>query len=1111
MPTIDELAPATAASDTDELVASQSGIARKVTRAQIVSGLQPALSVPTGSVLGRESTGTGAPETLTIGANLILNNGTLSATTGYIVSTLPTGTVPAAGDLVPLGQGGGNTAVPYWQFMSGLSSISGLDVSQLVVKPTGATTAERLADLAATTLSTTGGTMTGALVLSGGPTAALQAATKQYVDSATSTLLPLTGGMLTGPLALPADPTSALQATTKEYVDSRVATALPMSGGAMTGVLALAADPVAASQAATKHYVDSQVALSLPLTGGTMHGGLTLASDPASSLQAATKQYVDAHTIAALPLAGGTMTGALTLAADPASSLQAATKEYVDTQVSTALPKTGGTMTGVLALAGDPVASIQAATKHYVDNQILTALPLAGGTMTGTLTLAANPTASLQAAPKQYVDAQVGTVLSSLPTSPIIGANAGKFTAVSLAANGGLSMAGGSLSLSPSGIDLSASNVTPSDTESVSTLGSAIANRLLKGGDASATSVIASSGSTYRTLAACFADVTNVKSYGAKGDGITDDTASIQNWLSILASTGGTGYVPAGIYLVSQALVQTIAGTAISIKGDGAGNTVFAFTGATNGVMLTLTQKSGIWGSVRISDLDIVRNGTLPTLSGIGLSIVADPSSGSLYYGNSGLSDIFVRGPTQGSGWFTGVVVENLTCFELRNVNIQAPGATAAGADIGLSIIAPNSNLFAVSIALTDCIIQGYSTGLYVYGYVQGVTVAGCTIIGNWWGINWVGITAGVSYPATATTTAGNPIVVSVAAAAQLAVGMVVNGTGIAPQSRITAINKTNGQISLTPVTTGAVTSGEGISFQTITTSEQMNIVNSTFNAQYRDILVSWGSLSTITGSTFVRFNSASTTWAAIDLEECNNNVVSGNTILGSFSGIETGIIVSSLGQQGTTPNLVTSNVISSVNGAGVALGGTSTTVTGGTVSNTTVIGNAANGTDAVVVSNLQNVNTIVGNSFNGVPTDFTLNTNTGALTLLPRIISVNPNGGVTSFGGPVSFASVVERQAMATATPSTGQTIGIPYETSDFRILGSGSLSSLIVALPAIPTNGQVIRVSTQVAIANLTVKDSGGGLTDIQTPPTTLAAGGAFSAQWNAAAGSWWCSVGS
>jgi hypothetical protein len=1111
MPTIDELAPATAASDTDEVLASQSGIARKVTRAQIVAGLQASLSLPTGTILGRESAGTGAPETLTIGANLVLNGGTLSATTNYVVSGLPTGTVPASGDLVPLSQGGTNTAVPYWQFMSGLSGMSGLDISQLLVTPTGTTTGERLADMAANLLSKTGGTMSGALMLATNPTAALQACTKQYVDLAALGLLPLAGGILTGPLTLAADPGSALQAATKGYVDANVAKALPTTGGVMTGVLALAADPVAASQAATKHYVDSQVGTSLPLTGGTMRGLLTLATDPVTSLQAATKQYVDAHTVAALPLAGGTMTGSLTLSADPVTPLQAATKDYVDTQIGTVLPRSGGTMTGMLALAGDPVASVQATTKHYVDTQILTALPLSGGTMTGPLALAANPTASLQAAPKQYVDAQVGTVLSSLPTSPIIGATGGKFTAVGLAPNGGLSLTGGSLSIATSGVDLSNGDVTPSDTGTASMLGNAIAQRLLKGSDASASTVIATSGSSYRTLAAYFADALNAKNFGAKGDGITDDTAAIQSWLSALASQGGTGFVPSGCYLISQALIQTIAGTAISIKGAGAGNTVLSFVGTTNGMMLTLKQKSGSWGSVRVSDLDIVRSATSPVLYGTGLSIVVDPTANSLYYGNSGLSDIFVRGPTQASGWLTGIVLENLTCFELRNVNIQAPGASSAGPDVGLSIAAPSANLFAVSIALTDCIIQGYSTGLNVYGYVQGVTVSGCTIIGNWWGINWGGITPAVSYTATTTTVAGSPIIVSANVAPLLAVGMVVNGTGIAPQSRITAINKSNGQITLLPNTIGTVTSGESISFQTITTSEQLNVVNSTFNAQYRDILVSWGSLSTISGSTFVRFNSASATWAAIDLEECNNNVISGNTILGAFSGTETGIIVSSLGQQGVTPNIISSNVISSVTGAGVALGGTSTAIAGGTVSNTTVVANAINGANAVVVSNLQNTNAIIGNSFNGSPTDFTLNTNTGALTLLPRIISINPNGGVTNFGGPVSFASVIERQAMATATPSSGQTIGIPYETSDFRILGSSSLNSLIVALPAIPTNGQLIRVSSQIAVQSLIVKDSGGGLVDIQTPPTSLAAGGAFSAQWNAAAGSWWCSVGS
>jgi hypothetical protein len=39
MPTIDQLAPATAASNTDELIASQNGIARKLTRAQLTAGL----------------------------------------------------------------------------------------------------------------------------------------------------------------------------------------------------------------------------------------------------------------------------------------------------------------------------------------------------------------------------------------------------------------------------------------------------------------------------------------------------------------------------------------------------------------------------------------------------------------------------------------------------------------------------------------------------------------------------------------------------------------------------------------------------------------------------------------------------------------------------------------------------------------------------------------------------------------------------------------------------------------------------------------------------------------------------------------------------------------
>jgi hypothetical protein len=348
MPTIDQLAPATAASDTDEILASQSGITRKVTRAQIVSGLQPSLSVPSGSLLGRASTGIGAPETLTIGANLSLSAGTLSATTAYVIDALPAGTVPVAGDLVGMGQGGANTAIPYAQFMSGLPVVAGVDGSQLTVTPTGTATSPKLADFIADSLPLAGGTLTGELTLAADPLAPLQAVTKQYADAGAAAAIPKAGGTMTGALTLSANPSSPLQAATKQYVDSQVGTALPLSGGTLSGALTLAADPVLSAQAATKHYVDSQVASSLPIGGGTLAGPLILASDPTVPLQAVTKHYVDNSAASGLPTTGGTLTGPLTLAADPTAALQAATKHYVDTSSASGLPITGGVLSGSL-------------------------------------------------------------------------------------------------------------------------------------------------------------------------------------------------------------------------------------------------------------------------------------------------------------------------------------------------------------------------------------------------------------------------------------------------------------------------------------------------------------------------------------------------------------------------------------------------------------------------------------------------------------------------------------------------------------------------------------------------------------------------------------------
>ena len=138
---------AVASSDTDELMASQSGDARKVTRAQLLAGLQPAISVPPGALLGNSGSSASAPLSITVGSNLTLANGTLTAPAPFVIGSLPTGTAPAATDLVPLSQSGTVNAVAYSTFLSSLATLPGFDASPLHAIANGGSTSRTLAAL----------------------------------------------------------------------------------------------------------------------------------------------------------------------------------------------------------------------------------------------------------------------------------------------------------------------------------------------------------------------------------------------------------------------------------------------------------------------------------------------------------------------------------------------------------------------------------------------------------------------------------------------------------------------------------------------------------------------------------------------------------------------------------------------------------------------------------------------------------------------------------------------------------------------------------------------------------------------------------------------------
>jgi len=85
-------------------------------------------------------------------------------------------------------------------------------------------------------------------------------------------------------------------------------------------------------------------------------------------------------------------------------------------------------------------------------------------------------------------------------------------------------------------------------------------------GNASSATALATGSTTARTLANRFADVVNVKDFGAVGDGVADDTTAIQ--AAINGSVGKTLVLQLGTYLIDGSAI--IIPSNITIKGYGA-------------------------------------------------------------------------------------------------------------------------------------------------------------------------------------------------------------------------------------------------------------------------------------------------------------------------------------------------------------------------------------------------------------------------------------------------------------------------------------------------------------------------------------------------------------
>jgi hypothetical protein len=103
----------------------------------------------------------------------------------------------------------------------------------------------------------------------------------------------------------------------------------------------------------------------------------------------------------------------------------------------------------------------------------------------------------------------------------------------------------------------------------------------------------------------------DVRAYGAKGDGVTDDTTAIQTAINALPGAGGTILFPAGTYIVSQALALPSFGSYL-ITGSGAGAAALRanFTGSQALLQITPTLTCTAVVDVAIQNMSLDGNNT---------------------------------------------------------------------------------------------------------------------------------------------------------------------------------------------------------------------------------------------------------------------------------------------------------------------------------------------------------------------------------------------------------------------------------------------------------------------------------------------------------------------
>jgi len=482
-------------------------------------------------------------------------------------------------------------------------------------------------------------------------------------------------------------------------------------------------------------------------------------------------------------------------------------------------------------------------------------------------------------------------------------------------------------------------------------------------------------------------DHVSVKDFGAKGDGVTDDTSAIQrainelflNQVNPASNTSSDGVArrvtlefPAGEYITSStlyvpsyatlsgqgtdksvilynsAVANTVSTTATSYTAypgiASAQTSTVAISGTSGSNTIVVTSATGIVIGMNVIGFGIASGATVTNVVGTTITLSATNTNGvtgSIQFGSNALTvtsniglavgqHIFGTGIASGST-ISGIVGGVVT---MNNAVTGALGLTATVAAISPTISAyTTSTTTSVAANIGDSVLNVSSTtGLYLGLNVVNNNLLPNTVITSIGANNTIVINQLVpSYTLTASATTASSNVITVSTITGLAIGMPIVFTG---------------------TTFGNIQSGNTYYVYSIPDPTHI-VVTASFGGQPFVLTTASGTMSGLAGgiANGATLNFGGSTGTAITVSS-NTNIVNGMTVSGT--GVTAGSTVSSI--NGTT--LILNNALSgtpsgnavfganaisvasaislyageTVTGTGIGIGATITNLTGSTV-----------------------------------------------------------------------------------------------------------------------------------------------------------------------------------